>query len=262
LCNVCRTAEGSAGSTRMKDHDFVTAVVREGGALATAAEIGVSRPVAAYPGWTVADLVAHTGSVHRWVVRVIASTGDVPPERVAHGDRDPRRLIDWYRAGLVELTAALRGAEADRNVWTMAAEQSVAFWRRRMAHETVIHRWDVQHAIGRLSTIDPWIAVTGIPETLEIHLQRPLAGTPLGGTGERIALRCTDIEGRWTVTIGRDRIDIQSGSMDPAVTLAGPASDLWLNIAGRPGPEVERVGDLRAERALRRALRLVAPPSY
>ena len=242
--------------------DFIATIEHEGAALGRTLAEGPDRPIARYPTWTVVDLVAHTGSVHRWVAGLVTRGAMRPPARPAHRDRDPDRLADWFAAGIVLLVDALRRTDPARPVWTMAADMTAGFWHRRMAHETGAHRWDAEHATGRARPIDPQLAVTGIPETLEIHVVRPLSGAAVGGRGERVAVHCTDVPGDWTVTLLAHRVEVQSEAGRADATVAGSASSVWLALMGRPAPDVETTGDERSLEAFRRALRLADPPSF
>lgn len=58
---------------QMTSGECVAALRREGLALAQAARQDPARPVPFYPGWSVADLVAHTGAIHRWVLQIVRS---------------------------------------------------------------------------------------------------------------------------------------------------------------------------------------------
>ena len=56
-------------------------------------------------------------------------------------------LIAAYRDGHAALVAALRDADPDLECATfMPAPSPLAFWARRQAHETAIHRYDAQSA--------------------------------------------------------------------------------------------------------------------
>jgi uncharacterized protein (TIGR03083 family) len=245
----------------MNERDHVAAVRREGLALAAAAEAGYRQPVTIYPHWTVADMVAHTGSVHRWVVGLITQRARGGLERQPHHERDPQRLGDWFRSGLRELVAILGDTDPRELVWTMAEEQTVGFWCRRMAHETTVHRWDVQGAVRVAEPIDRELALTGIPETLEIHLSRPTSGAAIGGRGQRLRLRCSDAGDEWIVTILDDRLTVSPGPADTDGALVGTASELWLSIMSRRA-SVTYHGDPETERLFRRALSLVPPPRF
>lgn len=246
----------------LTDSEFIQVVAREGAALGRTIAVGPDRSIAFYPAWTVLDLVAHTGSVHRWVAALVTSGALLPPPRLAQPDRDPSRLADWFAAGLDMVVVALGNADPRRRVWTMAADETVGFWRRRMAHETATHRWDADEATGAARPIDPRIAITGIPETLEIHVARPLAGAAVGGMGERIGLHCIDLAGDWTITLRAEGVEVEARARPSDVTVAGRASSVWLSLMGRPAPAIETTGDRRSLEAFKRVLRLGQPPSH
>jgi uncharacterized protein (TIGR03083 family) len=246
----------------LDERDHIAAVVREGRALLAGAAAGYDGSVSAYPTWTVADVVAHTGSVHRWVRDLVAERSPTRLERHPQRERDPERLAAWFVTGLEDLAEALTAASPSDVVWTFAEDRSVAFWCRRMAHETSVHRWDVQEASGDPDPIERDLASTGIPETLEIHLARPLRGAPLGGRGERLALRCTDTSDEWIVSLMADHVRVDRGPGDADASIAGLASDVWLSIMDRPATGLLRQGDPSVEAAFRRTLGLVPPPEY
>jgi uncharacterized protein (TIGR03083 family) len=74
-------------------------------------------------------------------------------------------LLDRYYAELrAEFDA--RGPEAPSHTWYLS-EQTVGFWYRRMAQETVIHRVDAEQALGEpLAPIPDDLAVDGVDEVL------------------------------------------------------------------------------------------------
>src|SRR5688572_5112463 len=89
---------------------YVAALRADSAALAEAARLGLDRPVPSCPDWSVADLVGHTGRVHRAVTRRVherelerhpASDIEVP---AASG------LIDWFEAGAEALAQVLLAA--------------------------------------------------------------------------------------------------------------------------------------------------------
>jgi uncharacterized protein (TIGR03083 family) len=242
--------------------DFLGAIEREGLALGRTITRGADRHIAAYPHWTLLDLVAHTGTVHRWVAKLVTSGAVHPLARPGHWDRDPGRLAEWFAEGLALVIDVLRNSDPDRPVWTMAADQTAGFWRRRMAHETATHRWDAEQAIGRPRPIDPAIALTGIPETLEIHVVRPLAGMEVGGKGERIALRTTDVDAEWLVTLRPNWVEFVGGQGQADVTLSGSASSVWLSLMDRPVTDVTAHGDNDCLTRFRAALRMADAPSH
>jgi uncharacterized protein (TIGR03083 family) len=65
-------------------------------------------------------------------------------------------LLGWFRDGHAELVRALRSADPRLSCWTfLPAPSSLAFWARRQAHETAIHRADAESAAGPVTRFPP-----------------------------------------------------------------------------------------------------------
>ncbi len=129
--------------------------------------------------------------------------------------------------------------------WNWAPQaKSAGFWHRRMAHETAIHRWDAQIAIGRGEPIEGRLAGDGVSEVLDTWLPagRRRDHPPLTAIAE---LHATDTEQSWYVRLRGEGLalldtDTIFGDDDPQpnVTAAGTASDLDLALWGRVGFDV------------------------
>jgi uncharacterized protein (TIGR03083 family) len=135
------------------------------------------------PGLTVGETARHVGSVYRMVLEWIR-TGDSPES----WQREPgpfQSLRDFVANGaraLVDELAAHDPAEPCSTWW--AADSTYGFWRRRMAHETAIHRGDVQGAAGRpVADVADEFAVDGVDEILTLWLGHRL--TVQGVVGAR-----------------------------------------------------------------------------
>ena len=245
--------------TQMTAQECVAAVRREGGALAHAARRDLARPVPYYPGWSVADLVAHTGEVHRWALEIVRTRATEGGPLNEYQDRDPIRLLAWFEGGLETLARELEGADSNEPVWSFA-DQTVGFWQRRMAHETAIHRWDAQSAFGDPQPIEWRLAATGIPESLAIHVVQPTRNTAVGGHGESVALRCDDVPDGWIVVLLPNEVRFEEGTGPATSSVAGTASDVWLFVTGRPAPRIRLGGETTAAAELQRIIRSVGAP--
>lgn len=122
-------------------------------------------PVPGCPGFTLGEVVRHVGSVHR-VARGWMAAGR-PPE---HWQRAPidGDLIGFVRTGLDELITELAAHHPTDpcDTW-WPADRTCGFWRRRMTHETTVHRVDVQAAAGAaVDLVDDAVALDGIDEVL------------------------------------------------------------------------------------------------
>ncbi|GAA1979445.1 maleylpyruvate isomerase family mycothiol-dependent enzyme [Nocardiopsis rhodophaea] len=152
----------------METADFIETLRRDGELLADFAVLaGWGTAVPTCPGWQVRDLVAHTGSVHRWAAGYLAGrTQRTPIESCA--PKDDHALAAWFRDGHRELVEGLTAAPADLECWTfLPAPTPLAFWARRQAHETAVHRVDAERALGaEHREFTPEFARDGIDELL------------------------------------------------------------------------------------------------
>lgn len=174
-------------------------------------------PVASCPGWALRDLALHVGSVHLWVTSV-ARTGDRQPlPEVAVADDG---LAHWY-ADSARLLLAELAADEHLPTWTLTGPGTLAFWRRRQALETAVHRVDAQRAAGREEPVAEELAEDGIREVLDVlHPRQVTLGRAPAPSAA--VLLVTPGGRRWTV-----------GSGEPCAAVRGTASDLLLLLWGR-----------------------------
>lgn len=126
-------------------------------------------PVPSCPGWTLTDLTAHLGAVHRWA-RAAILTGPGPGEFPAPSGRPA--LADWFAEGAGKLQETLHASDPDADCWTFGDPRSVGFWMRRQAHENAIHRWDAQASQGTPEPLDPALATDGVDEVVDMFFPR------------------------------------------------------------------------------------------
>jgi uncharacterized protein (TIGR03083 family) len=137
------------------------------------------------PGWTVRDLLRHTGYVHRWATGFVAEgqtrPGGASEEEILSQGPDDAELPGWFREGHATLVRALGAAAPHLNCWAfLPAPSPLAFWARRQAHETAIHRVDAERAAGAAgqpaSTAGQPAGAAGQPAST--------AGQPAGAAGQ------------------------------------------------------------------------------
>lgn len=234
------------------------ALWRDGLAFADAAErAGFDAPVAACPGWTVADLVWHLGEVHLfWRTCVLdrwtEPSSYVEPERPL-GDE----LVHWYREGVQRLVEVLRATDPATEVWSCAPRGHSAAWvTRRMAHETAVHRWDAEAAAApdAAPPIDSAVAVDGVDEFFDHFTDAAADGAaPVGGT---VHLHCTDVDGEWLVAepLAGGRLEVSKEHAKGDAAIRGSASDLllllWRRVDLDDGERFEVFGDAEVARRL------------
>jgi len=208
----------------------------EGKALAAAAaSAGLNASVPTCTGWLVRDLVQHVGQIHRWAMSYVVSGRTTPPNENDSPADPPAddELLAWFGDGHAALVAALRDAPDDLDCWAfLPAPSPRAFWARRQAHETAMHRADAERAAGEEPAYDPAFAADGVDELLFGFFSRP-RGSLLADPAVRLGLRSTDSADAWTMTIGPDGRTAERGAADADCTVSGPASELYLLVWNR-----------------------------
>lgn len=225
--------------------DFVALLRREGAVLAAACRSGpLDAPVPGCPGWDVSALLVHTSRVHRMATAAVLGGGEAP----GRAPRPADDVVGWYEDGLAALLDALAATPEDAPAWTFLGPHGTAgFWRRRMAHETAVHRWDAESARGDGGSIEARFATDGLDELLDVFGPRRV-GQVEGGidTGGTIHLHCTDVEGEWTFQGTGGGFEWSRGHSKGDVALRGPAEALLLIMWGRKTletPGIEVFGD-------------------
>jgi uncharacterized protein (TIGR03083 family) len=232
------------------DTAYHIARLREEGELlaGAAGRAGPEALVPACPGWRVRDLLKHVGYVHRWAAGYVreqhprwvdrASEGKI----LAGGPPDDG-LIGWFRDGHAALVRALEAAGEDMTCWTfLAAPSPLAFWARRQAHETAIHRVDAEQAAaagtgpGDGPPFAPGFAADGVDELIMGFLGRDAERGSWDGPPGVLGFHAVDGAGapaHWRVvsTPGQLAVAREAGPADCDVT--GDAAGLYLLLWNR-----------------------------
>jgi uncharacterized protein (TIGR03083 family) len=231
----------------VKDLPYIDFVRDDGQRLAVAARRDMKAQVPSCPEWNVSDLVEHTGYVHRHIAeylrRETVERSDGAPD-VEEAPSDDGGLLAWYGAGLSALEALLTNIPPDAPRWTWwPPDNTAGFWRRRMALETAVHRWDAEDASGTAEAIDPELAADGVDEFLDIHV--PADETLYQGPPGTVHIHRTDGEGEWVVSLTPGSMpQVTHGHEKGQAAVRGEASDLLLFVWRRKRPEdMEVFGD-------------------
>ncbi|HZU11323.1 MAG TPA: maleylpyruvate isomerase family mycothiol-dependent enzyme [Chloroflexota bacterium] len=254
--------------TLTKEADL-QALRRDSVTLAEAARQDLTVPIPSCPGWSMADLVVHTGGVHRAQARIVTTRAQEPmgiaremfdgvrgllgwleSSTLMGGESDlsaiPAGLVDWFEEGAAILVAALAEADPEEAVWSWSDDHRVQHYLRMMPIETAIHRWDAQNAVGQVEPVERPLAAEGISHTFEVmmpsrraHRQAP------PGEGESFRFVMNDGPEVWTVRFPGEPVVRADGEGKVDLTLSGSASDLMLFLWGRlPVDRLEAAGDV------------------
>ncbi|MFL6110328.1 MAG: maleylpyruvate isomerase family mycothiol-dependent enzyme [Catenulispora sp.] len=201
--------------------------------LAGLTKADLEQPVPSCAPWDLYGLTDHLGNGNLWVATAV---------RERHGGNDqegtaphePASLHAWFQSTVEEICSAL-DADPQTEAWTFSSltPRTVGFWQRRRAHETRMHRWDAEHALGDAEPFDPELAADGVSEIFELFaprmIQRGIAVEP----EVALAVSATDVGRSWTY-----------GPGEPVAEISGSASDLLLRLWNRLGadsPAAERL---------------------
>ncbi len=234
----------------MNTSSYLQAIRDDGDRLAAAAELGLEAAVPSCPGWTVADLVGHTGVVHRHKTEIVKDGWiDAMPEPVTAPEDG---LIPWYRTGLDEMLDVLSTHEPDERVATWYPEdQSVGFWIRRMACETVVHRIDAELAHGVVTDVDPALAGDATDEIIRVFMAGYPEWADLSFGDRSVRVEATDTGHTWTLRhvtfsgtsphtgneFDEEPTFVFADIAQPTSVVSGAAEDLLLFLWGRRGSE-------------------------
>ena len=215
--------------------------------LRAVATIDLAGAVPTCPGWSVADLTRHVGEVYMHkteAMRKGAEPDQWPPPGIEN--EEPIGLLDRSYAALVAEFGSRKPSDAC-GTW-YAPDQTVGFWIRRMAQETVIHRIDAE--LGAAQSVAPVptdLAVDGIDELLKIFVAYSVANwsndfKEILSSPRRTYAVQTD-GGAWRLRTGDGTFSVEDGtSGDKAdVTISGsPTAVLrWVWNRESPGEPLE-----------------------
>ena len=267
---------------------YVGGLRRQGEMLASAAQrAGLATAVPSCPGWAVRDLLRHTGYVHRWATGFVAEgltrLGGASEEEILSQGPADAQLPGWFGEGHAALVRALGAAPPDLECWTfLAAPSPLAFWARRQAHETAIHRVDAEQAAsaadqpagtiglaagpagpvppGNGAAFEPAFAADGVDELLMGFLARGMRRGNWPGLGGSLAIHADDgTAGRadWLIAGDPDAPGVSRGTGRADCDVTGPASELYLMLWNRgPADRLDVAGDPSILAVFGRALQI------
>ncbi|OEJ28185.1 hypothetical protein AR457_30660 [Streptomyces agglomeratus] len=219
---------------------FIETLDEQGRLLSAAAEkAGTGADVPTCPGWQVRDLLRHTGVVHQWAAAFVTTGRTTFQPLPDEPDLDGDALLGWYRETHALLVSALKAAPQDLECWAfLPAPSPLAFWARRQAHETAVHRADAESSLGSgLSALPLEFAADGVDELLRGFQARDRSR--LRTEEPRVLrVRATDTDDVWTVRLSgepsrTDRSTAGSAEAAADCEFSGPAERLYLTLWNR-----------------------------
>lgn len=208
---------------------------------AFAADVESADPDARVPAcgrWRVRDLVTHLGRIHHWAAGQARRTPETPL------GRGPFDLVPFYVQHAAEIRDTLTALGPDATSWTLLGQGPASFWRRRQAHETLVHLHDLRAArlgsataVAREAPIDvpAGLWADAVDEVVGMFAPRQVRLGRMDRLITAVGLEATDVGWSWNL-----------GGTDPDVVVRGPARELalllWRRLAPRDA-EVDVLGD-------------------
>jgi uncharacterized protein (TIGR03083 family) len=224
-------------------------------AVAGAADLDA--PVPSCPDWKLVDLVRHVGEVYLYKVeqmRLGRHADEWPPEGM--NEEPALELLDRAFSALAAEFDARR--PRDRVFTWYEPDQTVGFWIRDMANETVLHRVDAELAAGRpVTAIPDDLANDGIDELLVAFVQYDVMLAPDKVAGLLAAVsestvRVVTPQRSWLVRMaaGSMRVD-EPGVTSATASIEGSAPDVLLWLWNRDDQNIMTDGNDAAVALLR-----------
>jgi uncharacterized protein (TIGR03083 family) len=225
----------------MEIAEHIEALRRDGTLLAEAAgRVDLDTPIPTAPEWNMRQLVQHIGDVHRWAATHVAEQRMKRIDRVeeiAGPLPEDSDLLDWFHQGHEFLIETLEKAGPDVQCYTfLPAPSPLAFWARRQAHETGMHRADAESPGGRITPFPSDLAVDGVEEMLFGFLSRrpdDEVGEPVG----TVHLQAIDTGNDWLIAMDTKGAQTVREPGEADCVVLATASDLHLLLWNRRSPE-------------------------
>lgn len=151
-------------------------------------------------------------------------------------------VFTFFDDRLATLLDVLARTDPESPAWhfSPAAPKTAAFWFRRMAHETTVHRIDAQAAAGSTAPVEPPFAADGVDEVLTRLIQRDSAGWAGATWSGTVLYRTVDAGRTWTVRLVPGQLPraLPQQVGEPDACVVGVADSVYRAAWGRPSTAV------------------------
>jgi uncharacterized protein (TIGR03083 family) len=237
-----QTAPSAADAFGPQMQRFLACLATDYARLHAVAGRDLAAPVPSCPGWTVADLTRHVAEVYLHKSECIRLNDFPRPWPPDLSGEEPIALLERAYAALLAEFDRHQSADPARTWYE--PDQTVGFWIRRMAQETVIHRVDAELALGEsIVPIPADLATDGIDEVLEVFVSYgtrtwveefgPLLKETLG---YRVLVRSGGAS--WLVASSSQGVEVTAGGDGPSdATVSGEPDAVLRWLWARAGDD-------------------------
>jgi uncharacterized protein (TIGR03083 family) len=225
--------------------ELIAAIRGEGEGILAAGRMGCEPEVPTCPGWDVERLLRHVCRVYTTAEFIVSHRITQEPEEFPSvPEGDPLYVLESL---LDDLVTALRDADEDTPMWNwsdLTEPPTAAFWARRMAHESSVHRFDAQIAHAMPQPIDAELAADGLDELIDVLSPRIYRRAETDGPQGTVQLLSSD-DRSWCLALEPRAVQRLDVITEPDATARGTSSTLLLAAYGRaPWTSLTVDGDL------------------
>lgn len=181
-------------------------------------------PVPDCPQWNVRDLVLHVGRIHHFFAEMVRSGRDRPFPLSEIAAPTESEVIAWAKQGKEDFVAEVVAHGSTDFAWSWTQDKTVAWVVRRLLHEIVVHRWDLENALGNTMPTAAEVASDCVDEFLVSFVVGRKSDNQLPAGS--VHLHCTDTEGEWMLKFSEKGIELTREHAKGDVAIRGKADDL------------------------------------
>ncbi|MFM2079222.1 MAG: hypothetical protein RJA49_3112 [Actinomycetota bacterium] len=188
-------------------------------------------PLPQFRRWSVGGVLQHLVGDFRWASHIVTTREwDGKGFSVARSKGDA--LVRAYDESAAQMAVALDLAAADPGGrcpnFADGDSGLLGWWPRHQAHETLLHRWDLEATTGFHTPIDPWVAADGVDEAFDVYTPR-YAGQRLD---RPITIACTDAPAAWRLAPTADpgHLTVEATDERDGADLVCGAEELLLAV--------------------------------
>jgi uncharacterized protein (TIGR03083 family) len=221
--------------------DLLALIETSGGRILDAYRVNPVGRVPWSDRWTVRSVARHVAGSHHAVALILSERPTANFEQAAAMPRietGEAHFPEWFAANTQRLLDQCRTVPPAAACWSPhpLVAGTGAYWTRRIAYDTLIHRWDAEAGAGIVgAAMELDAAADAIDELLNVGLRvtRAMTHAP---AGPAIRLASADTDQVWHLDLAEvGGLTIHTEPIDVAVTLRGTAEALLLWLWGRTG---------------------------
>jgi uncharacterized protein (TIGR03083 family) len=188
-------------------------------------------PLPQFRRWSVGGVVQHLVGDFRWASRIVTTrewNGKGFSVVRSKGDALIRAYDDSAEQMAVALDLAATDPGAPCPNFADRDDGVLGWWPRHQAHETLLHRWDLEATTGHHTAIDPWVAADGVDEAFDVYTSR-YAGQRLD---RPITIACRDAPAAWRIdpTVDAGQLTVDATDERDGADLVCGAEQLLLAV--------------------------------